>query len=484
MKISVINFKAIDDLKDFEIKPLTILCGTNSCGKSSLIQLILMLKQTLENTEDSFPLILNKPFASLGKYKNIIHNGILKEILKIKINIPPEEVITSVKSYLRRMFGRNYFKNFKELEVDVAFEYVSSKLHVKELFINIDLGTNNHWIRFARVKGIKYKITSNSMIFNNETYRDIIKNTKLDYDIETYYELFGDTYFNKFIPELFDVDEDEELDFYLSPFISYIKKNLDSIFKKISYVGPLREEPHLYYYNESDAYLKVGNKGEFAAHILATRAKDPIKFYKIEEDPAGKTIYVPFEDTLEAAVNYWICNVFQMAKKIAVVPKVEKTIYSIELTNNHGLKVPINHVGFGVSQILPIIVEGLLLGNKSVMILEQPEIHLHPRVQSLMFDFLHSLTLTGKFIIIETHSDHFITRMRRRVVEDLSNNIYKSTNLTFIQSEGNLNNYQQLEMNQFANLSYWPEGFLDGYDKDLRAIVKAQAQRKIALGNK
>ena len=86
--------------------------------------------------------------------------------------------------------------------------------------------------------------------------------------------------------------------------------------------------------------------------------------------------------------------------------------YAIVLKNDADIETTIKHVGFGISQVLPIIVEGLLMDTDGTLILEQPEIHLHPKVQSLLFDFLYSLVIQGKNVIIETHSDHFITRMR------------------------------------------------------------------------
>jgi len=118
-----------------------------------------------------------------------------------------------------------------------------------------------------------------------------------------------------------------------------------------------------------------------------------------------------------------MCDVFKIGTDLFV----EKTndVYVIYLIGENRIKTTIKHVGFGISQVLPIIVEGLLMGNNSTIILEQPEIHLHPKIQSLLFDFLYSLTLQGKKVIVETHSDHFITRMRRRVAENMDNSMSK-----------------------------------------------------------
>ena len=81
--------------------------------------------------------------------------------------------------------------------------------------------------------------------------------------------------------------------------------------------------------------------------------------------------------------------------------------------------VTIADVGFGVSQLLPILVLGIRSDESSLLLLEQPEIHLHPKLQANLADFLLTLAEQGRRLIVETHSDHFINRLRRRIAEDL-----------------------------------------------------------------
>ena len=78
----------------------------------------------------------------------------------------------------------------------------------------------------------------------------------------------------------------------------------------------------------------------------------------------------------------------------------------------------ISDVGFGVSQSLPILVEGLSMRNKQTLLLEQPEIHLHPKMQMRIADFLLSLAMQDKQVIVETHSDHIVNRLVRRALEN------------------------------------------------------------------
>ena len=79
-----------------------------------------------------------------------------------------------------------------------------------------------------------------------------------------------------------------------------------------------------------------------------------------------------------------------------------------------GVAQDLTHVGVGVSQVLPILVMSLLAEEDTTLIFEQPELHLHPKVQTLLGDFFLSMALLGKQCIVETHSEYLINRLRFR----------------------------------------------------------------------
>ena len=241
-------------------------------------------------------------------------------------------------------------------------------------------------------------------------------------------------------------------------------------------MGPLRDEPREFYYQDDDFVDSIGTKGENAAFILAKHAEDIIKYRRLSED--GK-FTSEVSGNLIQAVNYWLCDVFGLAKSITVKrAKANRNMYTIELKNNFGNMIPITHVGFGVSQVFPILVEGLrqYSGNQ-LIILEQPEIHLHPKVQAALFDFVNSSNGNISFLI-ETHSDHFINRLRRRVAECVNEAVISDINLTFVNRDFNNVSYEELAINEVGSFDYWPEGFFDQYDEDLRAIVLAQSLKR------
>ena len=107
------------------------------------------------------------------------------------------------------------------------------------------------------------------------------------------------------------------------------------------------------------------------------------------------------------------------------------------------------------------------------LIIGQPEIHLHPKIQSQLFDFLYSLILQGKKVIVETHSSHFITRMRRRIAED-DNHMNEKINLTFIENDI----FRTIKLDNFGSMDYFPKDFIEQDAKELKAIVVAQMNKR------
>ncbi len=93
-------------------------------------------------------------------------------------------------------------------------------------------------------------------------------------------------------------------------------------------------------------------------------------------------------------------------------------LYALRVSDSN-LKIDVNlaDIGFGASQLLPIIVQGIYAPKGSVLLIEQPEIHLHPRIQALLGDFFIDMSRRGKQAIIETHSEHMILRLQRRIAE-------------------------------------------------------------------
>jgi predicted ATPase len=148
--------------------------------------------------------------------------------------------------------------------------------------------------------------------------------------------------------------------------------------------------------------------------------------------------------------------------------------------NSLGVEVDLPDLGFGVSQILPILVECLRTAERETIILEQPEIHLHPSLQSKLADFFICMAKAGKNLVIETHSEHLINRLCLRIAQEESNDTRNLINILFISfDEQNKTSISRLvEINKYGEIENWPVGFFD--DNDSRDLLAATLKKRMS----
>ncbi len=257
-------------------------------------------------------------------------------------------------------------------------------------------------------------------------------------------------------------------------------QHLDSFFSSsVKYLGPLRDEPKpLYPLSTSADPTDVGLLCELTAAVFDLHKNTRIQYiptsnFKTAAIQEGNSIR-----TLEAAVTDWLQYL-----------GVAETIQSRDLGKlGHELKVALTpnvepydltHVGVGVSQVLPILVSCLLATTDVTLIFEQPEIHLHPRVQTLLGDFFLSIALMGKQCIIETHSEYFINRLRFRAAaappeRDITSNI----KMYFVEKQQNCSSFREVVVNEYGAIPDWPEGFFDQSQREAEEILRAAMLKK------
>jgi len=256
-------------------------------------------------------------------------------------------------------------------------------------------------------------------------------------------------------------------------------KNINSYFQNnIQYIGPLREEPHLQYDPYIESSINIGIKGENCAGVLFNSKNKVLKY--INPDFFIKNCKIEIRNYyFSDVVNEWL-------RYIEVANSVDVTFngrYGYELKINSlgkNTRNDLTNVGVGVSQVLPIILVCLLSPEESTIIIEQPELHLHPSMQLKLTDFFIATMLCNKQLIIETHSEYIINRLRLRAINcPTENPIKDSLNIYFTE---NLNNnyktfkkgntiFRQLEINEYAAMSDWPDGFFDESSKNADEII-------------
>ena len=251
--------------------------------------------------------------------------------------------------------------------------------------------------------------------------------------------------------------------------ISMILPNLYAIFRIISYqyknikhISPLRNMPNRrYIFEENVNFTGIG--GEYTAQALYCYNAKRIRFTAPPENDL-LMLDISRLDTLMNATKTW-ADYFGIGE-VNIEPFQEMLKLSIAHDN-------IVDVGFGISQGLPVIISGLLLNKHETLLLEQPEIHLHPNMQMKMADFLISQAYNKKNIICETHSDHIINRIVRRVMEDKTGNLQNLVKIYFVQGK-NVDNpiYKDISIHPVDGLVNAPEEFFTQFGSETIRIAQ------------
>ncbi len=254
---------------------------------------------------------------------------------------------------------------------------------------------------------------------------------------------------------------------------------LDQVFSNsVRYLGPLRDEPKaLYPLSPTVDPADVGLRGEFTAAVLDLHRGRQINYIPSASFNGDSVKTDPTTASLETAVLDWL-------QYMGVADRLEtrdrgKLGHELKVVTS-GVNTPhdLTHVGVGVSQILPILVMCLLAESDTTVVLEQPEIHLHPRVQTMLADFFLSMALLGKQCIVETHSEYLINRLRLRVASSHGDDFSSITKIYFAEKRSGVSCFREVAVNRYGAITDWPEGFFDQSQRESEDILRAAVAKR------
>jgi predicted ATPase len=187
--------------------------------------------------------------------------------------------------------------------------------------------------------------------------------------------------------------------------------------------------------------------------------------------------------TVEQRVAEWLQNL-GLIHEFSLEPIAEnRKDYEVRVRRHrHSPQVLITDVGFGVSQILPVLVLCYYAPEGSTIILEQPEIHLHPAVQAGLADVFIDVIQNRKIqIIVESHSEHLLRRLQRRIAEEYEDMTSEDAALYFCNiDDTGTSKLTELELDTYGNINNWPQGFFGDEMGDLVAMTEAAMRRQAA----
>lgn len=257
---------------------------------------------------------------------------------------------------------------------------------------------------------------------------------------------------------------------------------LDNFFaSSLKYLGPLRDAPKpLYPLAPAADPHDVGLRGEHTASILELHKNKKIRYIPSTSFKKPVIEREAVTRTLEAAVIDWlqylgVANSVKSRDKGKLGHELKVGLANSDSTHD------LTHVGVGVSQVLPILVMCLLADKDSTLVFEQPELHLHPKVQTLLGDFFLSMALCNKQCIVETHSKYFIDRLRFRIAAaSPEKELNSQTKIYFVEKPSQSSAFREVVINEYGAISDWPEGFFDQSQQQAEEILRAAAMKRKA----
>lgn len=262
---------------------------------------------------------------------------------------------------------------------------------------------------------------------------------------------------------------DEELYFDIKNYEEIIEKNIQGyILNKMQlfFLNAERQGPRIVSVIRDVASYSVGNRGENTEYILS-------EMDKLQKLGGGfqlpKNLKISAIDRFSANCEEWLDFVIPNTKMQYSVD-MERNITTLMIKNQGEPHLPVA-TGFGITYVLPIIVQALVacvIGN-SVLIVENPEAHLHPLSQSRLGKFLALVAANGVQIILETHSEHIVDGCRIQTAKEKQSENMK---ILFFEKKENVSICKNINIHENGELEEWPEGFFDQKRLDLRELLE------------
>ena len=431
--------------------PITGLFGTNSSGKTSVLQLLLMIKQTVESTDRLQVLDFGseKSPANLGSFRDVVFShqapGTLDWQIRWKLNEP--------------LAVKNPEDKKSNLFVDdkVGFQVEITENEKKRLVVNhvvYSFAGRDFEMRRKPANKDKYDLT----VKPPDDFR-FIRTPGRVWDLDAPVKCYG-------------FPNEVNARFQNAGFLSDLQLAFERLFEGIKYLGPLRDYPKRQYPWSGSEPADMGQRGERVVEaLLAARESN-----RLLSRGKGKK-----REPLEERVAAWLKELRLISEfHVEPVAKEGGNIYRVKVRRNpQSPDVLITDVGFGVSQILPAIVLCYYAPEGSIIILEQPEIHLHPAVQAGLADvFIDAVKSRNIQIIFESHSEHLLKRLQRRIAEQEIKP--DTTALYFCESNNGSSSLTPLDVDLYGNILNWPKDFFGNQFEEMALTTKAVIERKKA----
>jgi AAA15 family ATPase/GTPase len=442
------NFKSWREL-DLNLANITVLFGANSSGKSNVLKSLLLLKQTVESHDRNITLNLGgMPIeVDFGSFNSIIFNeqdsyfGITFSWKTDNYDPFSEDFIEIMPPKVDKGFSTVSAINIRNISYSAQWEAVDSNSILMRK-IHFDAWDNKNQNIFIHIDKEKE--------YYHVKVSDLIQNS---------FKL------KKFT--IFSVPQSYELPLYIETMNSKLhvsrgfNNEMRRFFEKIYYLAPIRSNPLRNYQWRGVAPNTIGRSGENTIGILLASERNQ-------------------DDALEN-VGYWLEKMDLISEFRIKAIDLQQKYYETQIrigANPAWQSLP--DVGFGISQVLPIITLMFHAPEGSIILLEQPELHLHPGAQAHLADlFLHVAETRNLQLIIESHSEHLLRRLQRRIAEEEHEFATPNTiKAYFCEMTADGSKLIDVEVDKYGQVRNWPENFFGDISGELEAMTDAAIARR------
>lgn len=448
--IEMKNFKAFDHVS-LDLGPVNILLGPNNSGKSSVIAAPRMLVQTLESYDNGVPLLLNGVMGDFGTFKDIVHGNHRARRIELVLQLLPERSIGS----LDPEEGTEQADQNQNITLSLAYKYRTQRRELVLQELKMSEGSRS-------LLETHYSPDSERQLIDRVGGRQVPNALKSS--------LSASLRLHNFIPHVYVFMARRAEEGRLAEFITKTTENKirrinrvgSFVYQQLSnceYMGALRTPPDRTYLITGERRGRVGAAGEYASNILAL------------DEMRGKGR----KRQIKQIISEWFTKA-GMATDIDIVALSDR---HYEIRFQHPITGEYQNfadVGYGHSQVLPVLVGGYNISPGSTYFIEQPEIHLHPRAQAELGDFLVDLKERGVQTIVETHSEHLVLRLQQYVASGRISP--QDIRFFYVHANSERKFIKKMSIDERGVFKDdWPGGFFPERLAEATAIAKQRAKR-------
>jgi predicted ATPase len=451
--LHILNFKSWKETGDLRLGKITGLFGTNSSGKSSILQFLLMLKQTVDSQDPATVLNFGgdekQSYVDLGSFQDVSHveNG------------TPSPYLFWDMTWSSEGNGRSInVPGTGDAKIPICSLSFNANIRLTSAGPSVDV--------FSYDFDHDGAVYSFGMGVQGES-RDTYHVDTQGYDLQ---RIQGPSWLVGPPLKCYGFPGEVIAHFQDARFLLELNTAFQNLFDRMYYLGPLREPPQRHYAWGGGVLSDMGRRGEnVVPALIASRSFKPMRGRRVRKSM-----------TVEQYVAYWLkeLGLIQSFSIKEIAPG--SNLFQVRVRQfENSPEVAITDVGFGVSQVLPVLALCYYVPEGSIVLFEQPEIHLHPSVEAGLADvFIDAVKTRNIQIILESHGEHLLTRLQRRMAEEEIDS--SDVALYFCERGEKESTIRTLNLDEYGNITNWPKGFFGDEFGERSKAMDAMLRRRAA----